>query len=468
MTCRSVNHGDGPVFCYHIPMEKRDHPYTLPPERLERESATFEALSWAQAEEILAETEIHGSPFHDKELTTDELAEAGLGPKYFKHARGVDVFLSAPYVCDKTGRLAVVGYLKKQRPGAGNDHPVARTFYTSSSQALWRYLPDYQEAGEGELYWYGKGYNETSLQLPIEMQEALAEVERLSPERPRPKNRSHLFAGTAKSLIDVAKEYAERQHLTYYGSVVQVGKFIPGQYFAEAGEKKAPPERLVFQEQSKWPDLSGSPERAWSRQTDMYGKVDMEVFPSKDGELRYLFCRDENGRAWIGSIEVANAKLTSTGLAREWVNTGDMTTPLAEYASQAGSWGGRDLDQRGYVDMFENYLSKSSYIIQYLHTVKRRMPEVESSKTEVMSKREMAELALQSASDIPSFLRMLWIHNETIDEALRATKGQDANFTSLTAALHLVQKGRIKTSVLPELFGIRSKMEALLAEAERW
>ena len=100
----------------------------------------------------------------------------------------------------------------------------------------------------------------------------------------------------------------------------------------------------------------------------MYGKVTVRQFPSHDDVLRYSVCEvgsGENKRAWIGSMEV-NAPITSTGLKREWVSSGDICTPLLEYQTMAGGFGTPLGRTDGYLSMWENYLRYAPIIKDYL------------------------------------------------------------------------------------------------------
>lgn len=80
-----------------------------------------------------------------------------------------------------------------------------------------------------------------------------------------------------------------------------------------------------------------------------------------------MFCKDSRNRAWIGGIEKI-AETISTGLNEQWVAGGDLTTPAFEYPSQASRYGNSRLMNLGYVDMFNNYMSKIPVIQECLTT----------------------------------------------------------------------------------------------------
>jgi hypothetical protein len=127
------------------------------------------------------------------------------------------------------------------------------------------------------------------------------------------------------------------------------------------GELPAPETVQLSDEQS--PNFANKL-ASWRQDTSLYGRVHYDVYPSNDGKLKYVFCRDVKGRSWVSGIE-NNSPLESTGLREEWLSGSALTTPAYEYAQQAGDYG-NDADARGhYVDMYKNYLSKVPVIQEY-------------------------------------------------------------------------------------------------------
>lgn len=426
----------------------------------------LERLDRPRAEKILVQTRIHGEPFKGHELTTEILAKHDLGPQVGMDIKGGAVYFSFPYQFEEKGHTAIVAYVKKRRDT--NDPIVARTFYTSRSQTLWRYLPDYSISEKGELSWYGKGYygmSESSLNAPFAAQEALAMMEAI--RQPKIiKGGDQVFAGTAQR-VDYDAMFGRPKNalpVSYYRSMPPVGQQFTGEFNAKplSNEKKAPPERLVFQDNRLWPDFDGPFQNRWLRDTKLYGRVYMEVFPSRDGRLRYLMCRTADGRAWIGGIEAAEADITSTGLIRQWVEPGDLTTPAAEYYSQAGKYGGRHLPEEGghYVDMFENYLSKSTYIKQYLFSKgigqkpKQKIPERITG-----GYAEFLEKEVPKIHSIETLLVGL--------EVFKATElkdGRKLGQVDLRALIDLIRRGKASVNSIPEDFGLRKRVGELLAQ----
>ena len=103
----------------------------------------------------------------------------------------------------------------------------------------------------------------------------------------------------------------------------------------------------------------------WELETAQYGNVAYEVFASNDGTLFYTFCQDPMGRAWISAVEV-NSELEPTGLRRQWVDAGALTTPAYEYAGHDDRYANTLLQSGQYYDMFTNYLIRVPMIRRFL------------------------------------------------------------------------------------------------------
>jgi hypothetical protein len=425
----------------------------------------LERLDRPRSEKILAQTKIHGEPFKGHELTTEILAKHNLEPQVGMDIKGGAIYFSFPYKFEEKAHTAIVAYVKKRRDT--DDPIVARTYYTSRSQTLWRYLPDYTISEKDELGWYGKGYygmSESSLNAPFAAQEALAMMEAIR-EPKIIKGGDQIFAGTAKQVDYDAMFARQKQVLpvSYYRSMPPLGQAFSGQFHAQPlkNEKKAPPERLVFQDNKLWPDFSGPPQNRWLRDTKLYGRVYMEVFPSRDARLRYLMCRTADGRAWIGGIEASEADITSTGLIRQWVEPGDLTTPAAEYYSQAGKYAGRHLEEEGghYVDMFEKYLSKSTYIRQYL--LSKDIVE----KPKKVPERITTNYAEFLEKEVPKMISIeTLLTGLEVFKATELKDGRKLGQVDLRALIGLIRRGKASMNSIPEDFGLRQRVGELLAQ----
>lgn len=120
-----------------IPLQKS-------PARIETQmGALVETVQSEESQEIMKKVAVHGEVYGGKVLTPDKLNSENLFPQYKIDIENTRMWASAPYDLGG-GRVAVVLYVEKQ------GKIVARSFYRSNSQALWRYLPNYGPE------WYGK------------------------------------------------------------------------------------------------------------------------------------------------------------------------------------------------------------------------------------------------------------------------------------------------------------------------
>ncbi len=316
----------------------------------------IEQVSDAESQEIMGKVAIHGHSFHGDMLTAQILQQEGLAPKHKIKLGNTTVFLSSTPYNLADGRIAVVGYVEKE------GQIVARTFYRSNSQGVWRYLPNYTPGkNKGDIDWYDKGYGEESVTLPIMLQQALAEFSKESAPILNVSNPNLIFAGTARDRNSPG---------TLVLTVEAEPKKLEGDFYPPTEDSKNKPEQLQFTNPSMSPDFNKKL-TSWKQKTSLYGDVTIEVFPSKDGKLQYMFCRDGKGRAWIGGVE-DDSEIQTVGLRKTWIKAGDLTTPAYEYKTadvdQTGGYGNEADRSSQYVDMFTNYLSKIPVIQEYLKT----------------------------------------------------------------------------------------------------
>jgi len=320
-------------------------------EKIQYPDIQIEKINNDESKEILRRTKIHGDPFMGEFLTTEILKEEKLGPKYKIKLGDYTVWLSSAYELG-SGRIAVVSYVEK------DGEITAYSYYRSDSQGVWRFLPDYTIKENGKIKWAGKGYGEESVTLPIELQKTLSTTTK---EKIRLKrNPEFIFAGTAKRF--------GREFKGYYNEVESSPKKLNGNFYPKYNEK-IPPEQMILTDNES-PDFSKLI-TSWEQETALYGKIVIEVFPSKDGRFEYMFCSNSSGKTWIGGIQ-DNSEIQSTGLRKTWVSGGDLTTPALEYEDLAGNFG-NDRERIGpYVDMSENYLSKIPVIREYIEIKSKR------------------------------------------------------------------------------------------------
>jgi len=155
--------------------------------------------------EFLSRLEIHGEPFKGRNLEGSFLKEHDLLPKFQVEVEGETILLSRMYEVHR-GRIAVVGYVRTEALDEAGEPTgryvyVARSYWRSNSQGIWRYLPFYSmnRSGEGIGHYY-KLWSEEALMLPAELQVALDHISR---DEKRIKHfddetRDLIFAGTAR------------------------------------------------------------------------------------------------------------------------------------------------------------------------------------------------------------------------------------------------------------------------------
>jgi|GEM_PF-1047210 hypothetical protein len=415
--------------------EKSEKVEELKEARQELENFQIETIEDKDAEKILEKVEIHGDDFMGKFLTPEVLKEEGLLPKHkIRIGDSVVWFSSSGYELGE-GRVAVVAYVEKQ------GKVTARSYYRSNSQGVWRYLPDYTTDESGEMNWYGKGHSEESITLPVVMQKALSEITREDmPVLKLKRNPDFIFAGTAQKFGKSSGEY--------YREIETSPRRLEGGFYAERG--KTPPEQIrLSSEQS--PDFSKLL-TSWEQKTSVYGQVVVEVFPSKDGALKFMFCKDAAGRVWIGGVE-DNSEIQSTGLKKSWIEGGDLATPAFEYKTgrtdQTGGYGNDKIRNGPYVDMYENYLKKIPVVQEYLKSSSVRRPEKMPTPIPQVERRATIDGA-QSFAELYQAI-----------EQVGGLQGSQQFYqpSELRNIIERVRKGELDTSYITRTGGLRSRVE---------
>lgn len=339
-----------------------------------KEKSGLSEIDKSQSEEIISKTEIHGHRFKDNKLTIDMLKAADLGPKYKAEIGDQNVYFSETYAMPtEGGRIGVVGYVET---GEGDKKAyVARTYYRSNSQGVWRYMPSYLTTDdEQDIDWYNKSRGEESVTLPYQEQKVLAQISKNIPKTLEKLDSQLVFAGTAKDMKKLMTDTVslEQQHEP---------ENLNGNFYGTEDGKKNPPESMNFNNPDQEPDFSGDPVATWIQPTQIYGDVNISVYSSKNGKLNYLFCEavvNSKEKIWIGGIEM-NGEIGSTGVRNVWVKGGDLTTPAYEYAKQAGGYGDPSDSVGRYVDVYEKYISKIPVIEKYKSEVVRKRTEATST-----------------------------------------------------------------------------------------
>jgi hypothetical protein len=313
-------------------------------------------IEYNEAAQIFERVEIRGDGRGGR-LTPALLSEAGLLPRHRLEVEDRTIWFSPGYDLGG-GRVAVIGYAQ------GDDGSIiARSYYRSNSQGIWRYLPQYRLSEKGKINWFSKGYGEESVTLPASLQESLTRA--IDDDG----GILQLDSADAQAVFSGTARYLNSVNTVYHRQVAEWPVRLAG--VPEAGFNQLPPPETIHLTYEQTPKFDAKIS-SWQQETKLYGRVTCDVFPSNDGKLRYVFSRDEQGRAWVSSIE-NDSPLESTGLRRVWVSGGALTTPAEEYVQQAGNYGGvKSREDSHYVDMFANYLSKIPTIRDYLASVETR------------------------------------------------------------------------------------------------
>jgi hypothetical protein len=311
----------------------------------------LERIGEERAREIMEQTELD-LPSTGPTVARGALELAGLAPQYEMSLDGRGMAFSPTYEIGG-GRKAVVGYIENDE-----GKMVARSYYRSNSQGLWRYLPDYKSEN-GEITQYGKGVGEESVTLPIELQKVLNEIgesgnQQLSTDR--------VTVKPEQMFVSLARKQGDREGEYYREVETKIEGAPEFDVFLDVDEEVSPPDGFhVAPEQE--PDFSHETD-SYQTRNEMYGEMEVNVYESRDGNFRYAFYSDTKGRSWIGQIDT-KGKVMATGLRQTHASGGPLTTPAMEYRTQAGEYGDSSISEGPYEDMYKNYNSKMKIIQDY-------------------------------------------------------------------------------------------------------
>lgn len=324
-------------------------------QRYGAEALQFSLTTPGEQERMLGTARIEGDTFKygglEYKMTPEYLAQNGFGPKYMAKFDGAEIGLSHAFKSER-GRDIALGYVKR-----GNEYCV-RSYYKSQSQGVWRLLADYTvNEGNGEgVGWYGKGVSEEQLILPSEMQEALSKIEDDGVQVVNPMIADFLLCGAAYRYGSKAEYNAARMQGALRGDVYRETSWTPTLSLGHISSEKSAPQDVKL-EGGTDVDLNDIDRRPkYSCNTSFYGKVDVFLADSKDRYLRYSVLRNSEGKRWFGGAEVKNSPINSCGLRANWVELGDLSTPLIEYSVAAGKYGEPSKKVSGHHEMW-SYLS---------------------------------------------------------------------------------------------------------------
>ena len=392
-----------------------------------------------EAQEVFSKAKINSTPFLGKKLTLDILKQEDLLPREKIHIeKDVSLYPSNIYDLGE-GRVALIAYIKK------DGKVTVNSFYRSNSQGVWRYLPEYKIDDDGEIGLYSKGYGEESVTLPISIQKALADTTKNMPVLNLKNNPEFILAGASHEAWKT-----DKKDIAYYKETDSDPKKLDGDFNFK--NKKTIPEEITLTEKES-PDFSKKI-TSWEQQTDLYGKIFIEVFPSRDGKLKFMFSRDSVGRVWINGIEDSNSEIQSTGLRKSWVKGGDLTTPAYEYDEMAKGYGNNNMRKGDYVDMYEKYLSKVPVIREYINFAlnqQKENPKGEASTQEIQIKQ-----MIHSAQDFPE----LFIALRKIKGLQGTTEYYEAG--DLISLINQVKNGEKDITYITRAGGLRNRVAELI------
>lgn len=309
----------------------------------------YEAIEPGLGQGILDITEVHANPYKGEKLTAEKLRGMGLEPKYGVEMPGLNMYFSDTYALDDA-HIAVMGYMHSP-----DGEMVARSYYLSNSSGEWRYLPAY--AAEGREFW-DKGRGEESLGLVPEAQAALSVFSRREPLQLAEADAALAFHGTARHQSEDGT-YGREVHVD---PVRLNGNLMVDPVADDYRGSLVPPEELRVNDPNQLPDFSMEPRLTWRQQSPVAGLLTMEVYESPDGHT-FTMARDEAGGVMVSAVGT-RSQLTKAGVREEWVDAGNLTTPLWEYAGRDGGYGDH-AQQRGHYVSMRGYLDRTPLIRQY-------------------------------------------------------------------------------------------------------
>ncbi len=236
---------------------------------------------------------------------------------------------------------------------------IARPCTRSQSHGVWKFIPASTRTR------HSKGINEDSIVLCPELQKAMTILGKPT---------------LGKDVTDLITMIGKKDEFLPTHSFMGTQSFRPhmlGNFsnIMPSGEKrggKLDPESagaFTFFDLSDKPNFSKEI-ASWNEKIPLYGWTNFEVFSSHNGKYRYIFCRDEQKRAWLASIDVAVSPFSRSGIKSEWVNGGDLTTPAYEYPQNfhalRNSSSLRVGHEKQYADAFAPYVSNIPLIQEYL------------------------------------------------------------------------------------------------------
>jgi hypothetical protein len=247
-----------------------------------------------------------------------------------------------------------------------NGERTTQTFYTSNSQGTFRNLPGVGTEN-GRVVWYDKGPGEGALELPAEVEAALAN--RIAAGQVRRDlsdyEVSGLFhGGVPKFNYDRGtheSEYIKHArsspaHQVRLERIIVTPKSEKG-LRSGSGHIFSPPGQIQFKNSGDSPDFKRAPSLKYIAHTATAGRVEAEVYRSVNGKYQYTIFRDSENKIWFAKAENLQAEIGITGLRTRAPEVGELTMPRWEYSSQV------PLDYIGKINPLDsNYVDNWSYL----------------------------------------------------------------------------------------------------------
>lgn len=341
-------------------------------------------LSKHESNEIAEKSLVHNGE-DSQVLDMHEILKAGLGPKHEVVGLSRKVVLSDCFYIDND-RLGCMAFVEDDSGPSQQQSFVARSYYMSQSGgAVWRYMPEIEPGGR-----MGKGYGDklvsgvmsaagkkNSVVAPAELQVAFAQLLNegrvMNSPAQAPAGRN-LFVKTARVYDD-----NEKGEVTYFLSKHDIPLKLEGNFYPTNYHDKIAPEKLDYgsRDSGSKPDFSKVLHSYKTQYKNPFkpqrkpGEVEVDFILSTDEKFRYMFIFDPTEQhAWVGGVEPNTNEIGSTGQAEYWVDSGDLTTPPAEYpehlSEEAIDLYSNDVGHRHYREMYQKYISKIPIIKEYL------------------------------------------------------------------------------------------------------
>lgn len=255
-------------------------------------------------------------------------------------------------VYNDNGRFATVAYIETE---AGI---IPQYYYLSSTQVAWRLLPGLEVSGQDDekRVWYDKADSEHALTLPAPMQKALASM-------------SEEWHFIDRDAADEIKREINTSGKTVIGAKYQDKlELLQDPYFH--GSLKSnnirPEETVISGEHAALAPNYTEVLDAWEQVTPTHSNsVRIEIVPSHDGTVHYMYITDNEGRVWLGGADDVTAPVRPNGLRQGYIDLGAAAKPAMEKRNQAGAFG-VEVTKYGPVDVYQKFLSRVPLIKDYV------------------------------------------------------------------------------------------------------